>query len=246
MSNLSRSRILSKLRAGSAGQRRPFEDAPPRPPADGYLPVSPLSDASMDGLVARFKGEAEALGAKVHIASGQEDARDKILDLLRHYEVEEIMAWHFNHIPVERLHTAIRSADVEVIYPDISDPATREETIAHLGKLEVGITGADAALATTGSLVLAAGRGKGRIPMMLPPVHIAVITEAQIMPRLEDWIAYQRAHGLEDLLHSANICLVSGPSRTADIEKILVMGVHGPKDLHIIIRQSRAGRPSKS
>lgn len=244
MSNFSRTRILNKLRAGNAAAR-PFEDAPPRPAHDAYHPVSVMDDFSLDGLVNRFQREAEALGAKVHIVSGQEDARDRVVELLRFYEVERIMGWHFNNIPVERLHTAIRNADVEVIYPDISDPANREAEIARLRDIEVGITGADAALATTGSLVLTAGHGKGRIPMMLPPVHIAVITEAQILPRLEDWVAQQRANGFDALLNSANLCIVSGPSRTADIEKILVMGVHGPKELHIIVRQSRAGRPAK-
>ena len=60
---------------------------------------------------------------------------------------------------------------------------------------------------------------------MLPPVHIAVVELKQFVPSIEDWLSQERANGNPTLQNSANICFISGPSRTADIEKQLVQGL---------------------
>jgi L-lactate dehydrogenase complex protein LldG len=110
------------------------------------------------------------------------------------------------------------------------------ETLAAAAEAQVGLTGADAAAATTGTLVFTTAPGKGRIPTVLAPVHIAVITLNQIVPRLESWVAAQRASGLP-LTDSANFCFISGPSRTGDIEMQLILGVHGPGKVHVVVRK---------
>ena len=99
------------------------------------------------------------------------------------------------------------------------------------------MTGVDAAIAATGTLVFSTGEGKARIPTVLPPAHIAIITLQQLLPRLENWIAYQRANGLSTFHNSANVCFISGPSRTGDIEKQLVLGMHGPGRVQVIIKK---------
>jgi L-lactate dehydrogenase complex protein LldG len=101
--------------------------------------------------------------------------------------------------------------------------------------MRVGITGVDAALAATGSLVLAAGVGKHRVTSLLPPLHIAVVRASQIMPDLESWVAMQRAQGLDAFRRMSSVIVISGPSRTADIAMQLIMGMHGPAELHIIL-----------
>jgi L-lactate dehydrogenase complex protein LldG len=101
--------------------------------------------------------------------------------------------------------------------------------------VEVGITGASAALAATGTLVLVSGKGRPRSPSLLPPIHIAVVKTDQIETTLERWVEQQRKDGLDTLRASSNVILISGPSRTADIAMTLVMGMHGPKKMHIIL-----------
>lgn len=226
----SRERILGRLRA--AGD--PFPDAPPRPAA--YLPVTRLDDSSPAGLLARFVAEAERLSCQVSVVDGDDSARVRLLDILRAAHVTHLLAWDFAHIPVSGLGDALRDAGVTTIFPDVRDEF-RAETLAHIEPAQAGLTGADAALATTGTLVVSTAPGRGRIPTVLPPLHIVVIEARQIVARLEDWVAGQRAAGLAGIRASANLCFISGPSRTADIEKNLVLGMHGPGALHIVVKR---------
>ncbi len=226
----SRDKILNKLRAA----RQPFPDAPPRP--KNYLPVTRLDDASPDALLERFSAELTRLNGQVFVVDDDAAARDCILELIRAQAAPAVLAWDFRHIPVEGLAGALREAGIGVHYPDIHDEF-RAETLTTLEAVPVGLTGADGAAATTGSLIVSTGPGKGRIPTVLPRVHIAVITAGQIMPRVEDWVASLRSQNMQPVFASANLCFITGPSRTADIEKNLVLGMHGPEQLQVVVKK---------
>jgi L-lactate dehydrogenase complex protein LldG len=99
----------------------------------------------------------------------------------------------------------------------------------------VGLTGVDAALAATGSLVLSSGDGRARAASLLPPIHIAVVTADQILPDLESWLASSKAAGSAPIRRPSNIVVITGPSRTADIAMQLVMGMHGPREVHVVL-----------
>mgnify|MGYP002622525951 CR=1 FL=1 len=226
----SRDLILDRLRAS----RRPFPDAAPRPAA--FLPVTIVDDESPDGLLTRFEAEVKRLSGEVYPVDGDAAAAECLLTLLDALQVQEVCAWHFKHIPVKKLATTLREAGVRVVYPDIHQEAdARRREIERLEQITVGITGADAVAAATGTLIVSAGPGKSRIPTVLPPVHIAIVRQSQIVPRVESWLADVRDNGSTDLLGRANICFISGPSRTADIEKQLVLGVHGPRQVKVIV-----------
>ncbi|MFM7845613.1 MAG: lactate utilization protein, partial [Planctomycetota bacterium] len=98
---------------------------------------------------------------------------------------------------------------------------------------DVGITSADWLIAETGSLVLRARPGQERWASLLPPVHIAVIRRYQIIPDLIDVFQALRDHGLDQL--TSHITLVTGPSKTGDIELQLTTGVHGPGHWHVVL-----------
>jgi L-lactate dehydrogenase complex protein LldG len=85
------------------------------------------------------------------------------------------------------------------------------------------------ALADTGSVVLAASPGEPRTRSLLPDVHVAVVRENRILPSLDDLFA-----ALGGELPSA-LAIVSGPSRSADIEQSLTVGVHGPGEVHVVV-----------
>jgi len=111
--------------------------------------------------------------------------------------------------------------------------ALRENNWEAACTVQIGISGADYALADTGTLVLFSGSSGGRWISLTPNVHICLLPMERILPSLDDLfpLLAQKENGAA--LGSA-ITFITGPSRTADIELTLVMGAHGPKELHVI------------
>jgi iron-sulfur cluster protein len=109
----------------------------------------------------------------------------------------------------------------------------REEFI----QADVGISGANLAVAESGTLVIVSNEGNARLVTSLPLVHIAVVTAEKFVETLEQATSLVKALVLASsgLKMTAYVSFITGISRTTDIEKQLVMGVHGPEELHIII-----------
>jgi len=96
----------------------------------------------------------------------------------------------------------------------------------------VGVTGAFAAIAETGTLVLASGPDTPATASLLPETHVAVVSAGRIVPHMEDAFALAR-EAFGQLPRAINF--VSGPSRTADIDQTIVLGAHGPSRVHIVL-----------
>jgi L-lactate utilization protein LutC len=103
--------------------------------------------------------------------------------------------------------------------------------ITAAGGRAVGLTGADAGLAETGSVVIASGPGRSRMASLLVPVHVAVLR----VDRLVDSISTLLATRGDLVAAGSNLVAITGPSRTADIEHTLSRGVHGPGEVHVIL-----------
>jgi L-lactate dehydrogenase complex protein LldG len=98
------------------------------------------------------------------------------------------------------------------------------------GDVDAGLTGCDAALAETGTLVLGSSVKRPRLLSLVPPLHIAVLRAEQVVFSMADWLA------TVDVTHMpSNFILVSGPSKSADIEQVLAYGVHGPRALVVLL-----------
>jgi L-lactate dehydrogenase complex protein LldG len=93
---------------------------------------------------------------------------------------------------------------------------------------DVGLTGADIALAETGSVILKMDAAQSRFISHLPPVHIVMLSTSKIVPDIFTWTTNRKGDMPSQLV------IISGPSKTADIEQTLVVGVHGPKRLIVI------------
>jgi L-lactate dehydrogenase complex protein LldG len=98
----------------------------------------------------------------------------------------------------------------------------------------VGITECDALVAQTGSVVVTARSAGGRALNVLPPHHVVLARRDQLVPDLPEAFARLRARYGQDF--PSMISFITGPSRTGDIERILVLGAHGPKQLTILLR----------
>lgn len=104
--------------------------------------------------------------------------------------------------------------------------------VSELFNYDVGVTMAQAAIAETGTLVLESEKERHRLVSLLPPVHVAIVRSDDICLTIGD--ALKQLRGRESAMSRA-ITFITGPSRTADIELTLTVGVHGPKELYVIM-----------
>jgi L-lactate dehydrogenase complex protein LldG len=172
-----------------------------------------------------FIQEVEALSGVVIRAAGAAEAAQQVASLCQERSWTQALTWAMDDIGVAGLADALKAAGVEAITAGNPD---------NLKEIPVGITGAEAGLADTGSLVVQNGPGCSSLASLLPPVHIALLQADAIFP---DMLTYWESTGdaAAHLKQTSQHIFISGPSRTADIEQRLTLGVHGPRELYVII-----------
>ena len=119
---------------------------------------------------------------------------------------------------------ALADADVELV---------EDAAAADLFHCDVGVTGAQWAVAETGTLVLEAESERHRLASLVPPVHVAVVGAGSVRQTLAEVLGTLGERGRDRL--SRTVTFVTGPSRTSDIELTLAIGVHGPGELYVVI-----------
>lgn len=192
---------------------------------DQHLPtlprVSPLQSVEgrdVDSLIAQFEDEWKKLSGVFVRAS---DGVEWTLNFLRERNVKRVILWDEKFLPVKGLHDALKREGIEIIDQVIATE-DRVARVKNVEGAEVGITTVEAASADVGALVLNHGVGRGRLASVIAPIHIAFIKRDQFYPSLENcWARIDPS--------SSNTVVIAGPSRTSDIERVLVVGAHGPK-----------------
>jgi L-lactate utilization protein LutC len=181
--------------------------------------------------------EMAALGGwNVYRASGVEEAIGYIESVARDSEATNIVRSAqdvFDQTPVD---AALTNLGLKVTTVLRDDENSREALREEIRQSEIGITGADYAVAETGSLIILPRRGLSRLVSLVPPVHIALVRPEDVLESLDDLFLlrrleyHQRGGEMGSYLN-----FITGPSRTADIEMTIVEGVHGPKEVHMVI-----------
>jgi len=111
----------------------------------------------------------------------------------------------------------------------------------------IGITGVDYALAETGTLVVTSQTEGSQLASLAPPVHVALYTREQLVESLDDVLErLPLGRDANDAAAGRSVVFITGTSRTADIEQILIRGVHGPRELHAILIESSVLNSSTS
>lgn len=181
-------------------------------------PTAPILEDQIppsDGVkspVERFAAELETLGCSFTLCSGTE-LIEKILEVLNGSGERSILAWRDESMPPGLL-TKLKERGIEVKHD--FDP-----------EIKVGLTGVLAAAANTGTLVLPSGVGKAQFVSLIPEIHLAIVRADQIKENLD------QVFSLPEISEASCVSLISGPSRTADIEMTLTIGVHGPRQVHV-------------
>jgi L-lactate dehydrogenase complex protein LldG len=185
-------------------------------------------------LAKRFELELTLIGGRFHVARTADAVCDYIENLISIKQTETIIGWNAPVISETGLSERLESAGVEFI--SNGEHRSEAEFINKAINAGIGITAVDYALADTGTLVLITGAGRARSVSLLPPVHVAILKPQQIIAGLDELIPRLNTSADRDL--ASAITFITGPSRTADIELTLVIGVHGPQELHIILLSS--------
>lgn len=174
-------------------------------------------------LVSQFAAAATGAGAEIH--HGDPHA---IVDLLVHrYSIESFLSWDIDQIGgMDHLPGSITRLEATIPI----DSEDRRDRNAGFREVGMGITGADAGFAETGTVVVRSGSGRPRMASLVPLVHVAVLSTAQIARSLSHWMADPGATA-----DATNVVFITGPSKTGDIESIITTGVHGPRHLHIAL-----------
>ena len=212
MNNTAREAILGSIRSHLAASA-------PQHPVNLENPVI-LSKTPLDiSLAELFKRNLEEVNGHCIITTDVTDALRQIITDLKERRIAIS-----DDANVERW---LRLSDLEIeelgIAPDAQD----------IFRFDIGISTAQAAIAETGTLVLDSAHERHRLVSLVPPVHIAILDASRICETLAEALTLLRT-GTEI---SPAVTFVTGPSRTADIELTLAIGVHGPQELYVIVNQ---------
>jgi L-lactate dehydrogenase complex protein LldG len=209
---MSREHVLHKVRTAlgrSTGQ--PVEEPPP---VRLQVPEADLEDR-----IESFCARVEALAGKAYRATSDDDARDYVAGVLAGRSTIA------SNAPI------LRECGVTALDGVMTGITDRLELRSLCERSACGITGADYALADTGTLVMLASPQEARMISLLPPMHIALVARDRLLSGLDELLSIL-PHPAEQ---TSSMVLITGPSRTADIEQILVRGVHGPGEIHVVV-----------
>lgn len=212
----SRERILERIRkAQGRGGSKPSQAE--LEAVETYLRAHPrgtLPKVEAD-LVARFRARAESMQSTTEEVAAEAEVPAAVARYLK-----------ANDLPLSGC------VWPQLAHFDWKGAGLALEPRAANGDDPLGITGAFAAIAETGTLVLASGPDTPATVSLLPETHVAVVSAGRIVAHMEDAWVLARAE-LRQLPRAINF--VSGPSRTADIDQTIVLGAHGPYRVHIVL-----------
>jgi L-lactate dehydrogenase complex protein LldG len=205
-----REEILQRLRAGA------------RPEA-AALPQPWRSRRAFPDLAAQFARALLAAKGEVRQVDDWATAVAETIRLLTELGAARVVVDGGGERPLTDIPWSTLAPTIQFTQPGAAD--WRD----HCATADVGLSGAVAALAETGTIIVQSGPGQSRLATLLPPIHIALLPGERLLPDLFAWTQARQP------APPANFTLISGPSKTADIEQTLSIGVHGPKRLVVLL-----------
>jgi L-lactate dehydrogenase complex protein LldG len=175
----------------------------------------PEAAASSSALLERFISELRSLGVAAHVAPTAAGVRSRVADLVGD---RSVFSWDPDRLPYDA---------GEIVRRAVTAGATR----ADQARAELGVTGCHGAIAETGTIAVLSGAGTPRAASLLPPTHLCIVRTADLYPSIAAFFAAQSAA----IAGAACCTFITGPSRTADIELTLTLGVHGPGEVIVVV-----------
>ena len=193
----------------------------------------------------RFQHEFERVGGTFYRVATLHALPDLIARIARERDAHRVVTWHPSALGTDVSEAlGARGLQARIMPPASLDAADdRQRLRAEIAQADVGVTGADVAIAETGTLVLLSGSGRPRSTALLPPYHVALFDRHALVDSLEHLgVLLEAWHdGPSPASRGAAIHCITGPSRTADIELTLTRGVHGPREVHAVFIEEGFG-----
>ena len=224
MNNDARQEILSSIRTNLAASA-PFDAR--EDPANHENPAVLSVQPRATNLIELLKQNIEAVDGHCIIAHSKGEIADALTRIITALQKTKLRAQRIAISDAPEVERLMHMTDLEIeelaVAPIASD----------IFRFDVGISAAQAAIAETGTLILDSTRERHRLVSLVPPVHIAIVEASRICATLGETLKMLQ-NGKEV---SPAVTFITGPSRTADIELTLTIGVHGPQELYVIINQ---------
>jgi L-lactate dehydrogenase complex protein LldG len=199
--------------------RRALGRAPSQPPAPLAAPLLRIPQLDRNLYTSLFVQNLEGLAGKCSVVRDVSSVIPLLRDLLQGKRAVASNSPFLEACGIARL-------------PEVQSGFTDREALREAcATADVGITSVDYALAETGTFVMLASPQEARMISLLPPVHVAMFPQSRILANLDELLSLVPMPADE----TSSMVLITGPSRTADIEQILVRGVHGPGEVYAII-----------
>lgn len=187
-----------------------------------------------ENMINRFCKELERIGGYCTVVENDEDVTNTIFKISDRYNANSIV---FGSHPSLKKYSedCIRRKNGRsiTVYEITNDGNGTIRLLEKLSKADIGVSFAFCIIAETGSAVLLSSPYEPRSLSLLPETSVIIADSTRVVPELTD--AVELIQNEMDFKDLSCMTVISGPSRTADIEKVLVTGVHGPKNLHVII-----------
>jgi L-lactate dehydrogenase complex protein LldG len=212
--------VIEKVRR-SLGRTAPLASAPTPPAIDEPIVRLVHTEFGLPELFAKRAGELKMLVSLVY----PEELAKQLVEFLRGQGVKRIAMPESKLLDQLELPAALRAAGFEV-------KQWGEMTLDEMYDFDAAVTDVDYAVAESGSLVIKTDREHGRAMTLTPLVHVAVLEPKNFVPDLVDLFERLAREG-----PGQYVVMISGPSKTADIEMNLVTGVHGPKVVQAFVLQ---------
>jgi L-lactate dehydrogenase complex protein LldG len=212
--NTAREEMLGKVRAAL---QRTAASSVAAIPAEARIAPRGAADASAE--LAVFFSEVEKLGGKTKRLEDQAELEAALRELVAAESIKKATVWQTAELKAWGVENLLGSIGVEIVSPYASNREVAE--------CDLGVTGADFALPETGTLGLRSSLEQPRTVSLLPRVHLALMRAACLRADLHQVFA--------EAGHDGYLVFITGPSRTADIELTVTIGVHGPKTLCVFL-----------
>ncbi len=200
-------------------------------PSEHHAPVPRTTSAQRAELVSSFAHELEAVGGKFLGAIAPQQLAARIAAHAKEIGARAVALGEAATADMKPVAAALERAGCAVIRPVAVKDEARADARAQIISADLGVCAAEWAIASTGTLAVMSAASRPNSLTLIPPASLVLVSVDRIVTHIADVLAAVAPEAIA----ATRMTLITGPSRTADIEKRIVLGIHGPKSLAVVV-----------